>query len=206
MLHGKRGKAALVYAFAVVDTTDFLRANPIGHTQFLIEKAKGGSETAWREIHRRYRTMLALNVRGRMHGVSSADVEELLQRVLAKSWQHIAKFDYKGEGSFRRWLATLVVNECRNEITSRERHGTEARELTEVEDVAGSHSEEASAERRALIEKMAELSDYDRDLLIMRDFEKMSWDAIAEALRCSIEKAKRDYETALQRLSRKMKS
>lgn len=188
----------------MTDTTDFLRRNPFGHTEFLVEKAKGGSEAAWREILRRYHTMLVFHVRARIHGVSNADLEDLLQRVLAKVVAHIQGFRYQGEGSFRRWLAALVVNECRNEIEARAKRHTETRELTEVEDVAGAHSQELSAERKALLEQLGELDGYDRDLLIMRYFEKMGWEAIAEVLGCSIEKAKNDYDTAFQRLSRRL--
>jgi DNA-directed RNA polymerase specialized sigma24 family protein len=89
----------------VAETTDFLRRNPSGNTEYLVGKAKGGSEAAWREILRRYRTMLVFHVRARIHGVSTPDVEDLLQRVLQKVVVHIQRFEYRGEGSFRKWLA-----------------------------------------------------------------------------------------------------
>ena len=185
-------------------TTDFLRENPAGHTEFLIDKAKSGSEAAWREILRRYKTMLAYHVRAQIHGVFKADVDDMLQRVLSKVVTHIQGFRYTGEGSFRRWLAALVVNECRNEVQSRALRAMEWCELTEVEDEAGARSQELSDERRVLIEKLGELDTDERDLLIMRYFEKMSWDAIADVLGCSIEKVKGDYERAFKRLSREL--
>jgi RNA polymerase sigma-70 factor (ECF subfamily) len=188
----------------VGETTDFLRRNPSGNTEYLIDKARDGSEAAWREILRRYHTMLGFHVRARIHGISTPDVEDLLQRVLSKVVVHIRKFEYRGEGSFRKWLAKLVVNECKNEIQSQAALQTESRELTEVEDVARAHSEELSAERRNLLEKLGELEADDRDLLIMRYFEKMAWDAIADVLGCSIEKVKSDYDVAFQRLSRRL--
>jgi DNA-directed RNA polymerase specialized sigma24 family protein len=40
--------------------------------------------------------------------------------------------------------------------------------------------------------------------LIMRYFEKKSWDEIAEVLGCSIQKAKSDYDIAFQRLARRL--
>lgn len=188
----------------MAETTDFLRRNPSGNTEYLVGKAKGGSEAAWREILRRYRTMLVFHVRARIHGVSTPDVEDLLQRVLQKVVVHIQRFEYRGEGSFRKWLAKLVVNECKNEIETRAALQTESQELTEVEDVARAQSEELSAERRNLVEKLGELDADDRDLLIMRYFEKMAWDAIAEVLGCSIEKARSDYDLAFQRLARRL--
>jgi RNA polymerase sigma factor (sigma-70 family) len=185
-------------------TTEFLKQNPVGHTEFLVDKAKAGSETAWREIESRYRTMLRVHVRARIHGVSSADVDDMLQRVLSKVVTHIQAFKYRGEGSFRQWLAELVVNECRNELESRAVRSMEMCELTEVEDEARARSEELSAEHRHLVEMLGALAPDDRDLLIMRYFERMSWDAIADVLGCSIEKAKSDYERAFRRLSRRL--
>ncbi len=188
----------------VTETTDFLRANPVGHTEFLVGKAKAGSDTAWREILRRYRTMLVFHVRARIHGITIQDLEELLARVLSKVVAHIQGFEYRGEGSFRRWLAALVVNECRDEMEERATRNTETRELSEVADEAGAHSQALTAECEALVDKLGELDPYDRDLLIMRYFEKMSWGAIAEVLDCSLEKVQGDYALAFERLSRRL--
>lgn len=190
----------------MTDTTDFLREHPLGHTEFLVDKAKGGSETAWRELLRRYRTMLVFHVRARIHGISSEDLEELLARVLSKVVVHIQAFRYEGEGSFRRWLAALVVNECRNELEAKARLQTETRELTDEEDKAGAHSAELSAQRRILLENLGALDPYDRDLLIMRYFEKLSWDAVADVLGCSIQKAKSDCDLAFERLARRLRA
>ncbi len=190
----------------MADTTSFLRSNPVGHTEFLVEKAKGGSETAWRELLRRYRTMLVFHVRARIHGITSEDLEELLARVLSKVVVHIQAFRYEGEGSFRRWLAALVVNECRNELEANAWLRLETRELSEEEDKAGAHSAELSDERSDLLENLGALEPYDRDLLIMRYFEQLSWDAVADVLGSSIEKAKGDYDLAFERLARRLRA
>ena len=187
----------------VNNTSEVLRENP-GNTQYLVDKAKSGSEAAWRAILRRYRTMLVFHVRARIHGISRQDVDDMVQLVLAKVVRHIQAFQYRGEGSFRRWLATLVVNECQNELESRARKNTESCELTEVADAATARSQELADEYREVIEKMGELDEYDCDLLIMRYLEKKPWSAIAEILACSIEKAKGDYERAFRRLSRRL--
>ena len=95
------------------DTTEFLRKNPEGHTEFLIERARSGSSTAWREIYRRYRKMLIVQIQARIPGYARRrfDEEDVLQQVLAKVYACIESFEYRGEGSFRRWLARLIVNE-----------------------------------------------------------------------------------------------
>ena len=190
------------------ETSKYLRENPLGQTVYLLERARAGSDTAWREILRRYHTMLVFHVRASIHGIRTQDLEDLLQTVLSKAVAHLGKFQYTGEGSFRRWLATLVVNECRNELAARaaelRRLGTEPSELTEVPDEAGAASAAAHEERKALVTGLGELEQGDRDLLIMRYFERLSWDAIAEILGCSIEKAKGDYDVAFKRLARRL--
>jgi len=81
---------------------------------------------------------------------------------------------------------------------------TEPRELSEVEDMGAAERAELSAERRALFEQLGALAEEDRDLLIMREFERLSWEAIGEVLDCSIEKARRDHALAFQRLQRRL--
>src|SRR5262245_52676102 len=108
------------------DTTRWLRDHPIGNTEFLVDKAKAGSQTAWNEIYKRYRTMLVANVQARISGYARRrfDSEDVLQLAFFRAWQCIQSFEYRGEGSFRRWLATLVVNTFRNEDKRRkDEHG-----------------------------------------------------------------------------------
>jgi RNA polymerase sigma factor (sigma-70 family) len=77
----------------------------------------------------------------------------------------------------------------------------EDRELEDIADVAGAEREELSEERARLIAKLGELDEEDRDLLIMRYFEDLSWDAIGEVLECSRDKARALYDQALDRLA-----
>ena len=192
----------------MTDTSELLRQNPVGNTEFLLERARAGSASAWRAILQRYQTMLEAHVRANIVGIARPDLEDLLQAVMAKVVAHLQRFTYQGEGSFRRWLATLVVNECRNELKGRaakeNRMRTVPCELTELEDARGAEREQQSAERLALLAKLGELDEADRDLLIMRYFEGLSWETVAEVLGCSIEKAHAAFELALQRLSRRL--
>ena len=191
------------------DTAAFLSQHPLGNTEFLLERARAGSDVAWREILRRYRTMLVYQLRARIPGFARHhfDEEALLQDVFAKAWVHIARFEYRGEGSFRRWLARLIVNEFLNQKRARNeevaQRACEAPELTQLEDKGAAESTASEQEHVALIQGLGELDEEDRDLIIMR-LEGLSWDAIAEALECTYETAKVRYAEALGRLTKRV--
>jgi DNA-directed RNA polymerase specialized sigma24 family protein len=57
-----------------------------------------------------------------------------------------------------------------------------------------------------MLEAMGKLSDEDRDILIQKNVEELSFDAIAAVLGCSRERAREKYATALERLERRMRA
>ena len=196
------------------DTSGFLRENPFGHTEFLVGKARGGSDSAWREIDRRYHTMLMAQVQARIPGFARRrfDAEDVLQTALTKAVQSIGSFEYRGEGSFRCWLATLVVNTFQNELKS-QRAAREQPHETEVEhelDARMVHASQQASQlgqrRTAMLEVLGELSDEDRDILIQRHFEELSFDAIAAIQGCKREQARQLYSLAFERLQRRLRA
>jgi hypothetical protein len=52
----------------VGDTSEILRQSGGGNTEFLVSKAKAGSDAAWREIYRRYERMLIAQVQATFPG------------------------------------------------------------------------------------------------------------------------------------------
>jgi RNA polymerase sigma-70 factor (ECF subfamily) len=192
----------------VDSTTSFLRKNPDAHTEFLVGKARAGSETAWRELFSRYRKMLVAQVQARIPGFARRrfDAEDVLQAAFVRAWRNIESFEYRGEGSFRRWLATLVVNTFQTELRSQGRaeHQESETELSRVADQAALREGELDRERVAMLEAMGELGEEDRDILIQRVFEELSFDAIAEIMGCGREAARQLYTQAVQRLQRRL--
>jgi RNA polymerase sigma-70 factor (ECF subfamily) len=196
----------------VSDTSSFLREHPFGHTEFLVGRARGGSQTAWQELHRRYHTMLVAQLQARIPGFARRrfDAEDVLQAALIRAWQSIDSFEYRGEGSFRRWLATLVVNTFRSELEAqqaeRERgHETEVEPGT-ISAVAHGRDGELGLERAAMLEALGQLSDEDRDILIQRHFEELSFEAIAASQGCKRERARQMYSLAFGRLQRRLRA
>jgi RNA polymerase sigma factor (sigma-70 family) len=179
-------------------------------TERLLERARANSESAWRELHRRYRTLLVTQIQARIPGRAphGLDADDLLQEVLAKAWSGLASFEYRGEGSFRRWLSSLVDVELRKELASLpcpacpEPPRLDALELVDAASVGHSQPDQ---ERLDMLAHMGELGQEDRDILAKYHLEGMSFDAIAAALGISRERTRRLHELALDRLRRRLK-
>jgi RNA polymerase sigma-70 factor (ECF subfamily) len=189
------------------DTSSYLRDNPVGNTEFLVGKAKEGSQAAWEEILERYRKMLRMHVRARLKlARRDSELDDVLQSAFLKAFQHIAKFEYRGEGSFRRWLATLVVRTYLNEIKARgPESGANDGALEHLEDEASTSRLAQSSEQTALLEALGKLDDEDRDILIQK-MEDLSFERIAENLGVSREAARKRYALAQERLLRLMQA
>jgi RNA polymerase sigma-70 factor (ECF subfamily) len=193
-------------------TSAFLRANPAGHTLFLLDRARLGSESAWRELYRRYRTMLVVQIRSRIPDFARHrfDAEDVLQAAFFKAWAHIDRFEYRGEGSFRAWLGTLVFREFQNELRSQKSDparlpATAQDEEDETELLAADSGQDEALRTFArvdLFEQLGRLDPEDRELVSMRVFEEQTWDEIGEILGCSRGHAQAQYQRAVERLQR----
>jgi RNA polymerase sigma-70 factor (ECF subfamily) len=134
------------------------------------------------------------------------DADDVLQAAFARAWTSIQGFRYEGEGSFRCWLATLVVNEFRDQLgrqrTERKHRaeGDHEEQIAGLADEADVRRQELREEHVALLESLGLLSDEDRDILILRHFEKLSFAAIGDVLNCDREGARRRYLQAQERL------
>jgi len=187
------------------ETSERLESNP--NTEYLVGKAKSGSNAAWRKILEKYRRMLEAHVRARIPGFARRrfDVDDVLQTAFLNAWEHRQTFEFRGEGSFRRWLATLVVHACTNEL--RRPHESSPAEGGEIEEIPNSETQvELSEERVAMLEAIGQLEEEDRDILIQRHFEDMTFDEIARIQECPRERARTIYAQALARLQRRLRA
>ena len=75
----------------------------------LIQRLQSGSREAMRELydrHIRYLTAVAQRY------VKDEDVRDVLQESFIKIYASIGRFEYRGEGSLRAWMARIVANEA----------------------------------------------------------------------------------------------
>jgi RNA polymerase sigma-70 factor (ECF subfamily) len=190
-------------------TITFLREHPAGHTQFLVTRARAGSNEAWRELLRRYGKMLEVQVRWQIPGFArrAFGEDDVIQSALVNALRNIDSFEYRSEGSFRRWLTALVVNELQNQIRAqRAELANVPIDPTSAEDQTPDESAKGEASRRLsqieLIEKLGKLDHEDREVISMRVLEGLSWIAIGEVLDGSKDLAQARYHRAIARLQR----
>ena len=203
-------------------TSDYLapptRSTEQPSTGDLLAAAQQGSQDAWAALYRRYRTMLLVAMRLRMHGVPSStfDREDILQSAFLSAWTDFDRFGAQGERSFRRWLTTIVLNNLRNRLRS---EAAEQRALSHSPAGSGRQAErdpladsafnpltqaQRVEEKERLLEAIAELDEDDQEILSMRFFEGLSFERVAAILGCSRPTAYQRFETALQRLQKRV--
>ena len=114
------------------------------------------------------------------------DAEDAAQEALAKLCTRIGQF--RGESQFATWLYSLVANTCRDlgERQRRRRHQS----LDGVAEPAGRDEPADLAfqrdQRRELTRRLAELSNEQRHVMVMKDVLSLSYEEIAGVLRMPV--------------------
>jgi RNA polymerase sigma-70 factor (ECF subfamily) len=195
------------------DSTTSLHLDRSGPaTQFLLESVRAGDQAAWERIWRRYRTLLLVSLRLRMPHLASGsiDAEDVLQSAFISAWEEIQSFQYEGEGSFRRWLAQLVLNHYRNQLRGwrREQATIGSVHLESSDDEPAASSTDGPAAQAELhdaheqiLRAMSAMDEADQEILTMRIFEKLSWEEIAEVVGTARQTCSERYHAAIHRLN-----
>ncbi len=181
-------------------------------TKFLLESARSGRDAAWRVLYERYERMLIVLVASRMKGKQSRrfDAEDVLQEAFSKAWAKIDTFEYRGEGSLRRWMRRIVIHQFYSLVQRRDSSELRASEEKSAAALADAAARSRSAsqvlaeveEKGDVLAKMVRLSDDDQDLISMRIFEGMEWEEIGKLVGCSRKLASERFDRAIARLTR----
>ena len=78
--------------------------------QELIKSSIRGDADARRALYDRY--VQYLSAVCSRYITDRADAKDVLQEALVKIFQSLDRFEWRGEGSLRSWMARIVVNEC----------------------------------------------------------------------------------------------
>jgi RNA polymerase sigma-70 factor (ECF subfamily) len=174
----------------------------------LIAAAQSGDCEAFGELARRYRAGLWKAARSALGNVDAADdaVQETL--LAAYRWLH----SYDSRFSFRTWLWTIVLNQCRRSKANFARRrecqaslGDDAA-LASVPDRSSCPQQAAlESEQSALLEiALSQLPEAEADALRMRFFGELKLQEIADVLGCSLGTAKNRIRSGLLRLSERL--
>lgn len=158
------------------------RSPPPADEAFLVRAAQRGDLDAFGELLRRHETA-AFRVALRMLG-SSSEAEDATQDAFLQAWRSLPRF--RGSSTFGTWLYRITTNRCLNLIAAR--RPTDP--LDETRD--GSHRDDPvelaqqREEMGALTASIGRLPAEQRAALVLREFEGLSYDEIADVLQISL--------------------
>ena len=157
----------------------------------LMQLVAGGDTTAFEQLVERHQTLVAGTV-ARMLG-SNSDVEDIAQQVFIRVWKSAGR--YVARAKFTTWLLKITRNLVFNEMRRAKRHphlpvqiepGAEEMPLKD-ETMATPDATLLQAELQAEIEKaIVLLPDTQRMALVLRRYEELSYEEIADVLDLSV--------------------
>ena len=160
--------------------------------QQLVQRAQRGDLRAFDLLVLKYQGRIAALV-GRY--VSDAgEVEDVTQESFIKAYRALGKF--RGDSAFYTWLYRIAANAAKNHLVAKGRRPRADATIEDAEgfDEGGMLSESASPEALAMGGELAavvesamnELPDELRAALMLREFEGLSYDDIADVLGCPV--------------------
>lgn len=147
----------------------------------LVRAAQNGDVDAFEELVRRYQASI-YRVALRMLG-SRADAQDAAQETFVRAWRALPRFRH--DSTISTWLYRIVTRRALDKIATRRTTGT----LDEVELEAGpdpAHTAEHRERLRAVREAIANLPPEQRAALVLREFEGLSYQEVANVLGTSL--------------------
>ena len=179
--------------------------------QQLVQRAQRGDLRAFDLLVLKYQGRIAALV---SRYVSDAgEVEDVTQEAFIKAYRALGKF--RGDSAFYTWLYRIAANAAKNHLVAkRRRPGADATiEDAEGFDEGGMLSESASPEALAMGGELAEvvesalkaLPDELKAALMLREFDGLSYDDIADVLGCPVGTVRSRIFRAREAVDQRMK-
>jgi RNA polymerase sigma-70 factor (ECF subfamily) len=181
----------------------------------LVRRAREGDESAARSLFDRHAGALRARVRRNLPRKLRAKVAEsdVVQEAYLAAFLRLGDFEDRGEGSFARWIATIVDNKVRDEV--RDFAGTGKRDVRREEDVqsgivrlagpAGDPSVGAglreAEEREQVARAMSALPATQREVMRLVHDERLTVEQAAARMGRSLAAARKLYSRAVLRLA-----
>ena len=157
----------------------------------LMRLVSSGDEDAFRELVERHQALVAGTV-ARMLG-SNSDVEDLAQQVFVRVWRSAKR--YIPRAKFTTWLLKITRNLVFNELRRQKRHATIPLQMETDGGERPLPDERAQAPDSALLERelesavaaaIAQLPETQRMAVVLRRYEQLSYEEIADVLDQSV--------------------
>jgi RNA polymerase sigma-70 factor, ECF subfamily len=157
----------------------------------LMQLVAGGDTSAFEQLVERHQALVAGTV-ARMLG-SNSDVEDIAQQVFIRVWKSARR--YVPRAKFTTWLLKITRNLVFNELRRSKRHahvplqsepGAEGIPLKDEMNPAPDASLLETELQRAIDEAIMQLPESQRMALVLRRYEQLSYEQIAEVLDLSV--------------------
>lgn len=131
------------------------------------------------------------NIRKIISSMTGSNNEDIEQEVYIRTWKNINK--YKENGKFKSWINTITANLCRDYMKSSYfRHSqnivSEEEELIQIKDERESIETKLIQKQRQkrIMDAVDALKPKFREVIIMYEMQDMSYEDIAEKLKCPV--------------------
>ena len=157
----------------------------------LMQLVGGGDTSAFEQLIERHQALVAGTV-ARMLG-SNSDAEDIAQQVFIRVWKSARR--YVPRAKFTTWLLKITRNLVFNELRRSKRHahvplqsepGAEEIPLKDETNPAPDASLLETELQRAIDEAIMQLPESQRMALVLRRYEQLSYEQIAEVLDLSV--------------------
>jgi RNA polymerase sigma-70 factor (ECF subfamily) len=180
------GYRLLIEGAMVSATTPVVHSPPLEFDadQDLVARCRAGDREAFAELVRKYQNRI-LTLATRMLD-NRSEAEDVAQDIFIKVFQSL--HDFRGASRFSTWLYRITVNHCLNYIRRRTRQqqtlvGAESSEWMQESPAGNPHKRLEQKERWVLVQaKLQVLSPEHRTIILLRDFEGLSYEEIADVL------------------------
>lgn len=162
----------------------------------LVEKVKSGDRRAFSELVKRHqRSVLRLSLRF----VKDLDTaEDVTQDAFIKAYEKLNSFE--GRASFKSWLFQIAVNTARNKIREWKRDTVDIDDVQLAVDAEAESTLVHTAVADILHKEVEKLPFKQKTALILRVYEDLSFNEIADIMQCPYDTAKANYRHALLKL------
>jgi RNA polymerase sigma-70 factor (ECF subfamily) len=183
---------------------------PAGETRDLFERARGGSPDALDAFYARAARKLLPIIRVRLGRSLRSELEsrDILQSVLLKSVSRLTQV--QDPGAVMAWLARMAENEIRDRADYASRERRDAARRVPLDDRAGevpapvrqALSQVILTERARTLERaLEELTDAQREIIVLRAFEELAFADIGARLGKSEDACRVAYARAMAALT-----
>lgn len=181
----------------------------------LVPLVAAGDPRAWHTLHERYSGWMRQAIHRRL-GRSSRrrfDTDDVVQSTFVDALQGFGSFEFRGEASFKAWLKKILVGTYVNMLqreSARGHDGSPTDRLDGFPEPPDGSSDRPSEilsrleMQQRLVDAMATLPDEDHHVLVLRQFEGLTWREVGEGLGCHEDTARTRFYRAFDRLKRLM--